>query len=77
MNILLISLIFHISRITLTILPVTKTHGCIRGMDIGDAMTVIDDTLPNEVFDAYRALFPNERSKAGSQAFPKLVPINT
>lgn len=46
-------------------------------MDIGEAMTVIDDTLPDEIFDAYRAPFPDERSKAGPRAFPKLVPIST
>ena len=39
-------------------------------------MLVIDDTLPNDVLDAYRAPFPNERSKAGPRAFPQLVPVN-
>jgi haloalkane dehalogenase len=46
-------------------------------MDLGEAMQVIDDTLPSDILDAYRAPFPNERSKAGPRAFPKLVPIDT
>ena len=45
-------------------------------MDPAAAMLVLDDTLPDEIFDAYRAPFPNERSKAGPRSFPKLVPIN-
>lgn len=46
-------------------------------INIGEAMTFIDNTLPNEIFDAYRAPFPDERSKAGPRAFPKLVSSNT
>jgi haloalkane dehalogenase len=42
-------------------------------MDIGDAMHFIDDTLPASVFDAYRAPFPDTRSKAGPRSFPPLV----
>ena len=45
-------------------------------MDPGEAMLVIDDTLPADILDAYRAPFPNERSKAGPRAFPKLLPIS-
>ena len=45
-------------------------------MDPAAAMQVLDDTLPNDIFDAYRAPFPNERSKAGPRSFPKLVPVN-
>lgn len=45
-------------------------------MDPGAAMQFIDDTLPADILDAYRAPFPNERSKAGPRAFPKLVPIS-
>ncbi|MDP6182281.1 MAG: haloalkane dehalogenase [Gammaproteobacteria bacterium] len=45
-------------------------------MDIGAAMQFIDDTLPMDVLDAYRAPFPDERSKAGPRSFPKLVPIS-
>lgn len=45
-------------------------------MDVGEAMQFIDNTLPVTVLDAYRAPFPNERSKAGPRSFPKLVPIN-
>lgn len=45
-------------------------------MNIGAAMLLIDDQLPDDVLDAYRAPFPNERSKAGARAFPTLIPIN-
>jgi haloalkane dehalogenase len=45
-------------------------------MDPGEAMQVIDDTLPSDVLDAYRSPFPNERSKAGPRSFPKLVPVD-
>jgi haloalkane dehalogenase len=46
-------------------------------MDPGEAMQVIDDTLPSDILDAYRAPFPNERSKAGPRSFPKLVPVDS
>ncbi len=45
-------------------------------MDPGAAMLFLDDTLPQGILDAYRAPFPNERSKAGPRSFPTLVPIN-
>ena len=45
-------------------------------MDPGAAMQFIDDTLPADILGAYRAPFPNERSKAGARAFPKLVPVS-
>ncbi len=43
-------------------------------MDVAEAMGFIDDTLPKATREAYRAPFPNERSKAGARAFPELVP---
>lgn len=43
-------------------------------MDIAEAMEVIDDTVPLPVREAYRAPFPDERSKAGARAFPVIVP---
>lgn len=43
-------------------------------MDIGAAMRFLDDTLPDDIFDAYRAPFPDARSKAGPRSFPQLVP---
>ena len=46
-------------------------------MDPAAAMEFLDDTLPESIRDAYRAPFPNERSKAGPRSFPKLVPLNT
>jgi haloalkane dehalogenase len=45
-------------------------------MDPGAAMQFIDDTLPADILDAYRAPFPDVRSKAGPRSFPKLVPID-
>lgn len=45
-------------------------------MDPGAAMLFLDDTLPHGILDAYRAPFPNERSKAGPRSFPTLVPVN-
>ncbi|MFT7598669.1 MAG: haloalkane dehalogenase [Acidimicrobiales bacterium] len=45
-------------------------------MDIGEAIQFIDSTMPNEVLDAYRAPFPNQRSKAGPRSFPQLVPTS-
>lgn len=44
-------------------------------MDIAAAVAFIDDTLSPEQCAAYRAPFPNERSKAGVRAFPRIVPI--
>lgn len=44
-------------------------------MDTGEAIKFIDDTLVDEDLDPYRAPFPNERSKAGPRAFPRLVPL--
>lgn len=43
-------------------------------MDLAEAVAFIDDTLSSEQCAAYRAPFPNERSKAGPRAFPRLVP---
>ena len=43
-------------------------------MDLAEAVAVIDDTLSPEQCAAYRAPFPNERSKAGPRAFPRIVP---
>jgi len=43
-------------------------------MDIAEAMEVIDDTVPQAIREAYRAPFPDERSKAGARAFPVIVP---
>jgi haloalkane dehalogenase len=43
-------------------------------MDIGDAMQFIDHTIAPAVLDAYRAPFPDQRSKAGPRTFPTLVP---
>lgn len=45
-------------------------------MDIGEAMQFIDNTLPDSILDAYRAPFPDFRSKAGPRSFPQLVPTN-
>jgi pimeloyl-ACP methyl ester carboxylesterase len=45
-------------------------------MDVGEAVQFIDDTMPNDVLDAYRAPFPDQRSKAGPRSFPKLVPTS-
>jgi haloalkane dehalogenase len=42
-------------------------------MDIGEAVQFIDETMPADVLDAYRAPFPNLRSKAGPRSFPGLV----
>lgn len=44
-------------------------------MDIAQAVAFIDDTLSPAQCAAYRAPFPNERSKAGARAFPRIVPI--
>ena len=46
-------------------------------MDPGAAMLFLDETLPDDILDAYRAPFPNQRSKAGPRSFPQLVPMNT
>ena len=43
-------------------------------MDAAEAMGVIDGTLSDAQRAPYRAPFPNERSKAGPRAFPRLVP---
>lgn len=43
-------------------------------MDVAEAMNVIDDTLSEDERRPYAAPFPNERSKAGARAFPRLVP---
>lgn len=45
-------------------------------MDPGAAMQFIDNTLPDDILDAYRAPFPNLRSKAGPRSFPQLVPVS-
>lgn len=45
-------------------------------MDPAAAMLVLDNTLPDDILDAYRAPFPNEQSKAGPRSFPQLVPTS-
>jgi len=43
-------------------------------MDAAEAMMFLDYSVPREAFEAYRAPFPNKRSKAGARAFPAMVP---
>ncbi|MEM7293701.1 MAG: haloalkane dehalogenase [Pseudomonadota bacterium] len=45
-------------------------------MDAAAAMRFLDESLSEDTFDAYRAPFPNEKSKAGPRSFPHLVPIS-
>jgi pimeloyl-ACP methyl ester carboxylesterase len=43
-------------------------------MDPSEAVGFLDGTLSEDQRAPYRAPFPNERSKAGPRAFPRLVP---
>jgi len=45
-------------------------------MDPAAAMLVLDESLPDDVLDAYRAPFPTKLSKAGPHSFPQLVPVS-